>query len=81
MICSEKFTFLSVRQGAMLTRNKDNEKKKDIVPMYRNCIKRLEHISMNEYFYKHSCQDMLKEKGDATEGTKNKISSASWREF
>ena len=28
VICSEKFTYLSIRQGAMLTSNKDNKKKK-----------------------------------------------------
>ena len=73
VICSERFTYLSVRQGAMLTRNKDNEKKKDIVTMYRNCSKQFEHLSMDEYFYKHFCQYVLKEKGDHTEATKNRI--------
>ena len=66
VICSEKFTYLSIRQGAMLTSNKDNKKKKDIVTMYRNRSKQLEHISMDEYFYQHFYQDMLKEKGDGT---------------
>ena len=36
VICSEKFTYLSLRQGAVLTSKKDSKKKKDIVTMYRN---------------------------------------------
>ena len=73
VICSEKFTYLSIRQGAMLTNNKDSKKKKDIVTMYRNCSKQFEHFSMDEYSYKHFCQDIRKEKGDGTEATKNRI--------
>ena len=41
VICSEKFTYLSLRQGVMLSTNKDNKKKKDIVSMYRNLRKNL----------------------------------------
>ena len=73
VICSEKLTYLSIRQGAMLTSNKDNKKKKDIVTMYRNHGKQFEHLSMDEYFYKHFCRYVLKEKGDDTEATKNRI--------
>ena len=34
VICSEKFTYLSLRQGAVLTSIKDGQKRKDIVTMY-----------------------------------------------
>ncbi len=34
IICSEKFTYLSLCQGAVLTSKKDGNKKKDIVTMY-----------------------------------------------
>ena len=35
VICSEKFTYLSLRQGAMLSSEK-GKRKKDIVTMYQN---------------------------------------------
>ena len=57
----------------MLTGDKDNKKKKDIVSMYRNRSKHLEHLSMDDYFYKHFCNAVLNKKGDGTEATKNRI--------
>ena len=60
VVCSEKFTYLSLRQGAVLTSEKDTKKKKDIVTMYRNCSKDLADLSMDEYFYKHFCKEVLK---------------------
>ena len=60
VICSEKFTYLSLRQGAVLTSKKDSKKKKDIVTMYRNRSKDLADLSMDEYFYKHFCKEVLK---------------------
>ena len=73
VICSEKFTYLSLRQGAMLTSDKDSTKKKDIVTMYRNRSKKLSHLSMDAYFYEHFCQEVLKDEGDRTEATKHRI--------
>ena len=73
VICSEKFTYLSLRQGAMLTSDKDGMKKKDIVTMYRNRSKKLSHLSMDAYFYEHFCHNVLKDKGDSTEATKHRI--------
>ncbi len=32
--CSEKFTYLNLSQGAVLTSEKDGKNKKDIVTMY-----------------------------------------------
>ena len=55
VICLGKFTHLSLQQGAMLTSDKDSMKKKDIVTMYRNRSKKLSHLSMDAYFYKHFC--------------------------
>ena len=49
-ICSEKFTYLSLRQGAVLTSEKDGQKRRDIVTMYRNRSKNLEDLSLDEYF-------------------------------
>ncbi len=57
-----KFTYLSLRQGAVLTSKKDGKKNKDIVTMYRNRSKDLANLSMDEYFYKHFCKEVLKEK-------------------
>ena len=64
IMCSEKFTYLSLRQGAVLTSEKDSKKKKDIVTMYRNRSKDLADLSMDEYFYNHFCKEILKENGD-----------------
>ena len=73
VICSEKFTYLSLRQGAMLTSDKDSTKKKDIVTMYRNRSKKLSDLSMDAYFYEHFCHKVLKDEGDRTEATKHRI--------
>ena len=73
VICSEKFTYLSLRQGAVLTSKKDSKKKKDIVTMYQNRSKDLADLSMDEYFYKHFCNEVLKEDGDQTKTTKHRI--------
>ena len=64
VICSEKFTYLSLRQGAMLTSDKDSTKKKDIVTMYRNRSKKLSDLSMYAYFYEHFCKEIFKDKGE-----------------
>ena len=73
VICSEKFTYLSLRQGAVLTSKEDGKKRKDIVTMYRNRSKDLANLSMDEYFYKHFCKEVLKENGDQTDSTKHRI--------
>ena len=73
VICSEKFTYLSLRQGAMLTSDKGSTKKKDIVTMYRNRSKKLSDLSMDAYFYEHFCKEVLKDEGDRTEATKHRI--------
>jgi hypothetical protein len=73
VICSEKFTYLSLRQGAILTSKKDGKKKKDIVTMYRNRSNDLADLSMDKYFYKHFCKKVLKEDGDQIKTTKNRI--------
>ena len=73
VICSEKFTYLSLRQGAVLTSEKDGNKGKDIVTMYRNRSKNLADISLDEYFYSHFCSEVLKEKSDRTYLTKHRI--------
>ena len=57
VICSDVFTTLSLRQGAMMT-GKDDEKAKDIVSMYQKCSPNLHHMSMDEYFYKHMVNGM-----------------------
>ena len=61
VICSEKFTYLSLRQGAVLTSEKDGQKRKDITTMYRNRSKNLADISLDEYFYSHFCREVLKD--------------------
>ena len=72
VICSEKFTYLSLRQGAMLSSNKD-KKKKDIVTMYRNRSRDLAHLSMDDYFYAHFCREVLNDANDAVQVYKNRI--------
>ncbi len=52
VICSDIFTTLSLRQGAMMT-GKDDKRAKDIVSMYRNRSRSLHLMSMDEFFYKH----------------------------
>ena len=49
VICSDSFTTLSLRQGALMT-GKDEGKSTDIVSMYRNRSPSLHHMSMDEYF-------------------------------
>ena len=73
VICSEKSTYLSLRQGAVLTSEKDGQKRKDIVTMYRNRSKNLEDLSLDEYFYSHFCQKVLRESGDRIDVTKDRI--------
>ena len=75
VICSEKFTYLSLRQGAVLTSEKDGQKRRDIVTMYRNRNrkKNLEDLSLDEYFYSHFCQEVLRETGDGTDLMKHRI--------
>ena len=72
VICSKTFTYLSLRQGAVLTSEKDGQKRKDIVTMYQNCSRNLADILLGEYFYNHFCREVLKEKGDRTDLTKHK---------
>ena len=57
----------------MLTSKKESKKKKDIVTMYRNCSKSLEHISMDEYFYHHFCKEFIDKKSNQIEATKHRI--------
>ena len=73
VMCSKKITYLSLREGAMLSSEKDSKKKKDIVTMYQNRSKELADLSMDEYFYKHFCKEVLKENGDQTKITKHRI--------
>ena len=56
VICSEKFTNLSLRQGAMLQSEKDTKDKKDIVTMYHNHGNKYSHMSLDEYFYQVFCR-------------------------
>ena len=72
VICSGNFTYLSVRQGAVLTSEKDGQKRKDIVKMYQNRSKDLDNLSLDEYFYKHFCREVLKN-GDGPDLTKHRI--------
>jgi len=74
VICSEKFTYLSLRKGAMLASEKEKDKSgKDIVSMYRNRSPTLHNLSMDEYFYKHFCREVLDKDGDVTDRTKHRI--------
>ena len=59
VICSKKCTYPSLRQGAVLTSERDGNKRKDVVTMYQNRSKNLADISLDEYFYSHFCRDML----------------------
>ena len=72
VMCSDIFTTLSLRQGAQLT-GKDDPKTKDIVSMYRNRHPSLYHLSLDEYFYKHFCREVLGDKRNETERTKHRI--------
>ena len=75
VICSEKFTYMSLRQGASLvTDNTQAKKKNDIITRYRNRSTRLEDITLDQYFYKHFCQEVLNEKSnDSTDLTKHRV--------
>ncbi len=73
LICSKKFTYLSLIQGSVLTSKKDGNKKKDIVTMYQNHSKDLTDLSIYGYFYKHFCKEVLKENGNQTKTTKHRI--------
>jgi 6-pyruvoyl-tetrahydropterin synthase len=73
VICSEKFTYLSLRQGAMLQSEKDTKDRKDIVTKYRNRIAKYSHMSLDEYFYQVLCREVLNEKEDVTDRTKHRI--------
>lgn len=72
VICSDTFTTLSLRQGALMT-GKDDDKAVDIVSMYRNRSPELRDLSMDEYFYSHFCKNILKDGIDDTERTKHRI--------
>ncbi len=64
---------MSLCQGAVLTSKKDGNKKKDIVTMYQNRSNDLADLSMDEYFYKNFCKEVLKENGDQTKTTNHSI--------
>ena len=50
VICSEKFTYLSLRQGAVLTSEKNGQKRKNIVTMCRNHSNNLADVSLDECY-------------------------------
>ena len=72
VICSEKFTYLSLRQGAMLSSEKD-KKKTDVVTMYQNRSKELAILSIDDYFYKYFCREVLKDTNDTIGVNKSRI--------
>ena len=72
IICSEKFTYLSLRQGAMLSSEK-GKRKKVIVTMHQNRSRDLANLSMDDYFYKHFCRKVLNDASDTMEVDKNRI--------
>ena len=74
VICSEKSTYLSLRQGAMLQSEKDTKdrNRKDIVTTYCNRSDDISHMSLDEYFYQVFCREVLNEK-EATDRTKHRI--------
>ena len=72
VICSDTFTTLSLRQGALMT-GKDDPKAKDIVSMYRNRSATLYDLSMDEYFYTQFCSNVLNDSREETERTKHRI--------
>ena len=72
VLCSETFTNLSLRQGAKMAGTDDKESK-DIVTMYRNRHSSLYHLSMDQYFYKYFCANVLSDERDETERTKHRI--------
>ena len=53
VICSEKFTYLSLCRGTVRTSEIDEHKRKDVVTMYQNRNKNLANISLDKYFYSH----------------------------
>ncbi len=48
VICSEKFIYLSLRQGVMLQSEKDTKDQNNIVTKYRNRIAKYSHMSLDE---------------------------------
>ena len=72
VICSEKFTTLSLRQGALMT-GKDDAAAKDIVSRYRNRPAVHLKLSLDQYFYKVFCREVLHDNNDETERTKHRI--------
>ena len=70
VICSEKFSFLRLQQGAMIGSEKDG-KAKCIVSMYRKRSKNKHDLTMEDYFYNDFCKEVLKEAGDESDCTKH----------
>ena len=73
ILCYNKITYLSVRQGAILTNEKDKKKKRDIISMNRNQSNELAHLSLDKYFCQQFCKEVLKDNGGGDERTKHRI--------
>ena len=72
VICSETFTTLSLARGALLL-GKDDKKARDIVSKYRNRPKKYHKLSLDQYFYKVFCREILKDGRSEAERTKHRI--------
>jgi len=70
-ICSEKITYASLQQGAVLRSEKD-KKDTEILNMYRNRRQEYYHLTLTEYFYQVYCKEVFK-KDDDVDRTKHRI--------
>ena len=72
VICSDYITAVSVQQAATM-KSKNDEESKDIVSRYRNRPSKYHKLSLEEYFYKVFCREVLHDKGNNSDRTKHRM--------
>lgn len=72
VLCSDYITNVSLQQGATMKKNDDDESK-DIVTRYRNRPTKYHDMTLETYFYKVFCREVLNDKGDNSDRTKHRM--------
>jgi len=66
VICSDKFTYISLAQGQTLQDENDKSSSKDLITIYRNRDKKHYHYSLEQYFYSVFIESTFKKGDDNT---------------
>lgn len=72
VLTSDHITHVSLHQGATLKKENDVESR-DIVSRYRNRPKKYHHLSLETYFYKVFCREILNDNDNNADRTKHRM--------